>query len=188
LVAGLGSSLAAQDRGVIVQVLGGGYSHVNNLNPAGTAHWNTGFNAGLAVGYQANKYVGVHGDFTLGRNKAKGTMPFAGTTFNRYFYGGHVELRYPVTERFSPFIFAGGGGVTVDQRGVSATAAPATAVSRFTKPAAMFGAGMNIAVPNSNVSVLLEGKGLTYKWDKAGFNKTQLDVSYSLGFAYNFGW
>jgi hypothetical protein len=29
----------------------------------------------------------------------------------------HVEARYPVTKTVSPFVFAGGGGVTVDQAG-----------------------------------------------------------------------
>lgn len=178
-VLGLVGKIAAQDRGVVVQMLGGGYSHVNNLNAAGTAHWNTGFNAGIAVGYQANQYVGIHGDLALARNKAIGVMPFANTSFNRYFYGAHIELSYPVTERFSPFVFGGGGGVTIDQQGTSG-------IATFTKPAAMFGAGMSFALPNSNASVLLEGKGLTYKWDKAGFNKTQFDLSYSLGFAYRF--
>ena len=51
----------------------------------------------------------------------------------------------------------------------------------------MFGAGISLAVPNSNGSALLEGSGLTYQWDKAGFTKTQFDLSYSLGFADNFG-
>ena len=39
--------------------VGGGYSHLNKLNPAGTA-----------IGHQASPYFGVHGGGTIGqRNK-----------------------------------------------------------------------------------------------------------------------
>jgi len=180
VLAGLTSTLAAQDRGWMVQAFGGGYSHINNLNAAGTAHWNTGFNIGAALGYQATEYVSVQADFTMAQNKAVGITSFADKKFNRYYYGAHLELRYPIGETISPYLFAGGGAVTVSERG-------GTEIANFTKPAGMFGAGFMVALPNSRASVLLEGKGLMYQWDRGGFKKTQLDVGYSVGLAYRFG-
>jgi hypothetical protein len=67
------------------------------------------------VGYQINQYGGFHADANLARNRAIGA--FADDSFKRFFYGAHVEARYPVTKTVSPFVFAGGGGATVDQAG-----------------------------------------------------------------------
>jgi hypothetical protein len=174
----------AQDRGVVVQVLGGGYSHTTNLTAAGPeAHFKTGFNVGGALGFQFNKYVAVHGDFTFARNQGTGAVPFNGKDVNRYFYGGHIELRYPIGNDFAPFVFGGGGAVTIDQQGAEAS----EAFKHFTKAAGMFGAGASYRIPGTPLEVLGEGKVLTYKWISAGFNRTQWDLSYSLGFAYRFG-
>jgi hypothetical protein len=35
--------------------------------------------------------------------------------------------------------------------------------------------------------MLAEGNVLTYKWAAAPFSRTQWDISYSVGFAYRFG-
>ncbi|MGE0442297.1 MAG: outer membrane beta-barrel protein [Gemmatimonadales bacterium] len=174
----------AQERNVQIQFLGGGYSHTANLSKTGAdAHFKQGFNLETAVGVMASKYVGVHADFTFARTKGLGNVDFAGKKVDRFFYGGHVELRYPVNESVAPFVFGGAGAVTIDQQGPTAD----DAFGRFTKPAAMFGAGMAMALPNAPVDVLLQGKALTYKWEAAGFNRQQWDVTYSIGFAYRFG-
>lgn len=182
LALGAAAPLAGQSRSVVVQVLGGGYSHLRNLNATGpVAHWNAGFNVAGAIGYQASKYVSVHVDGAYTKNKALGSATFAGQEFNRYFYGGHLEVRYPAGA-IAPFLFAGGGAMTVDP-----VAEPATiGFGRFTKGAAMFGAGLGYSIPRSNVDLLLEGKGVTYKWDRGGLTRNQLDVTYSVGFAYRF--
>jgi Outer membrane protein beta-barrel domain len=178
----LASPAAAQDRAVVFQVLGGGYNHLANLSASGPeAHFKTGFALGGAVGVHLNQYLAVHADFTFARNQARGALAFAGDNVDRYFYGGHLELRYPVTASLSPFLFGGAGGVTVSQR---TTANQTTAFTRFTKPAGMFGAGLSYLIPGAPVELLAEGKALTYKWDAAGFNRMQWDVTYSLGFAY----
>jgi len=178
----LAAPASAQDRAVVFQVLGGGYNHLANLSSSGAdAHFKTGFAIGGAAGVHLNQYVAVHADFTFARNQARGALDFAGDNVDRYFYGGHVELRYPVTEAFAPFLFGGAGAVTVNQRTVGAEVA---AFNRFTKPAGMFGAGLSYLIPGAPVELLAEGKALTYKWDVAGFNRMQWDVTYSLGFAY----
>jgi hypothetical protein len=180
----LASPALAQDRAVVFQLLGGGYSHTTNLNRTGSdAHFKTGYNLGAALGVHLTRNVAVHGDFTFASAKGLGAVSFAGDRIDRFFFGGHVELRYPFSNGLAPFVFGGGGAVTVDQRGSTAL----ETVDRFTRGAGMFGAGLSYVIPGSPVELLAEGKALAYKWAAAGFNRMQWDVTYSLGFAYRFG-
>jgi hypothetical protein len=175
-------SAQANGRAVVFQAFGGGATHLRNLNATGpVAHFEQGWNIGGAIGVQANDYIGLHADFTYTRNVARGTSIFTGAKFNRYFYGAHVEVSYPTESRFAPFAFAGGGAVTVHQVGASAT------LLDFTKPAAMFGAGLRYQFGSAPVELLMEGKSLVYQWDGGGFTRTQWDLSYSLGLAYRLG-
>jgi len=173
----------AQERAVVVQVFGGGYNHLANLNSSGpAADFKTGFSLGGAVGVQLNRYVGVHGDFTFARTVARGDLPFLGAKVNRYFVGAHAEVRYPMG-RVTPFGFAGAGTITVDEKGTE----PDEDFKHFTRLAGMFGGGLSFEVPNTPVEVLAQGKVLTYKWAAAPFSRTQWDFSYSIGLAYRFG-
>lgn len=202
--------LAAQtDRSVVVGVYGGGYSHLLNLNDAGpshgTAHFTRGPAVGATVGVQLTRYVAVHGDFTYSESQARGDETFADGLFDRFFYGGHVEFGYPVGGGVTPYLFLGGGAVTIDELGSAAT------VGTFTKPAGMFGAGFFYAIAKTGFDLFAEGKGLVYQWDRGGFvpmqwyitttegqaypmtlstgdfDHTQWDFTYTLGLSYRFG-
>ena len=172
---------AAQDRALAFQVSGGTYSHLMNLNSAGTAHFQTGFNLGFNIGVFANKHLGFHGDFTWGNNQAKGDLAFKDRFINRYFYGAHVELQLPTGKGITPYLFGGGGGVTVNQDGGTVE------VNRFTSAAGMFGGGLSYQIPEHRVEVFVEGKGLAYKWKSLDFNRTQLDMTLSMGLGYRVG-
>jgi hypothetical protein len=179
----LATPAMGQDRAVVVQALGGGYSHLANLNSSGpAAHFKTGFNVGGALGVQLNKYVAIHGDFTFAQTKALGNVSFVNAKVNRYFVGMHTELRYPMGS-VAPFVFGGAGAAVVDQQGPDAR----EGFKHFTRLASIFGGGLSFGVPNSPLEILAEGKVLTYKWAAAPFSRTQWDVGYSLGFAYRFG-
>ncbi len=176
-------STTSTTSGAVVAVQGGGFSSVANLNDANTADFKTGFNVGGSLGYDVNKIVGVRGTFTFAQSDTRGTaLPAviaAGTKTDRYLYGGEIVLRVPVVGGVSPYVLAGAGAVTFK---------PDTATSTtFTKPAGKIGAGLNIAVPNSNVSVFAEGGGWFYKFDHFGFDKTQFDLTWSAGLSYRFG-
>jgi hypothetical protein len=54
----------------------------------------------------------------------------------------------------------------------------------FTKPAVMYGGGLFYPIPRSRIEVFGELKGLTYRWDAAGFRRTMFDVTYSVGASY----
>src|SRR6185369_13405376 len=57
-LAAVATPLAAQDRGVILRVMGGGYSHTMNLNTGPDfAHFKMGFALNAGLGVQMNKYA-----------------------------------------------------------------------------------------------------------------------------------
>jgi hypothetical protein len=178
------SPVAGQERGIVFRVLGGGYSHTMNLNSSGPlAHFKQGLALETGLGVQLNKYFAILGDLTFAQTKGLGEVAFVGDGVNRYYYGGQLQLRYPLSRDFVPYIFGGGGRVHVDQQGVETE----ENFQHFTRYAGMFGAGLNIAIPKTQVAVLAEGKGLAYKWVAAPFKRNQLDLTYSVGIAYRFG-
>lgn len=170
--------LAAQ-RAVVFNFNGGGYNHFNNLSASGapTADFKPGYNFGASVGMDFTQYFGLHGDFTYAHAQARGASTFAGADVQRFFYGAHLELRYPFEGGLAPFAFVGGGAVTVRQ-------AHNSQIPTFTKPAGMLGAGFGYTIPRSNVEVFGEGKTLVYQWNRVGYDKTLWDVTYSVGLAY----
>ena len=132
---------------------------------------------------QVSRFVAFHGDFTFAQTKALGAVAFENAKVNRYFVGGHAELRYPMGS-FAPFVFGGAGAVKIDQQGPETS----EAFNHFTRFATMFGAGLSYDVPNSPLEILAEGKATTYKWAADPFtDRRRWDLSYSLGFAYRFG-
>ncbi|HEY7685295.1 MAG TPA: outer membrane beta-barrel protein [Gemmatimonadales bacterium] len=169
--------LAAQDRTLVLSLYGGGADHLADLQSNPQVWFMPGYNLGVSLGVQLNQYFAVHGDFTYTRNPSRGATLFAGSDVNRFFYGAHVEGRYPFSNGFAPFAFAGLGAVTVDQLGVDR-------FEPFTRPAVMYGGGMFYAIPRSRVEVFGEIKGLTYRWNTAGFHRTMFDVTYSAGVSY----
>jgi opacity protein-like surface antigen len=169
--------LAAQDRTLVLSLYGGGADHLADLQSSPQVWFMPGYNLGVSLGVQLNQYFAVHGDFTYTRNPSRGATLFAGSDVNRFFYGAHVEGRYPFTNGFAPFAFAGLGAVSVDQLGVDR-------FEPFTRPAVMYGGGLFYAIPRSRIEVFGEIKGLTYRWNAAGFHRTMFDVTYAAGASY----
>jgi len=171
---------------VVVSVNGGGFSPLSNLDEPGLVDFKTGFNVGGGLGYQFNRYVALRGNFTFARAEGRDTsailspIPIRGTKFNRYLYDADIQLRYPLSGGATPYVFVGGGGVTVK---------PDVTPDQpsFTKGAGKFGVGLSYQIPRSNVGVYAEGTGWIYKWDRYGFNKTQFDTTWNGGISYRFG-
>ena len=200
--------LTAQfQRSLLIGVYGGAYDHGVNLNDAGAGHGTADFTRsqtfGATAGVQLSRYVALHGDFTFAQNRAEGDESFAGSRFNRFFYGAHVEAGYPLPGGITPYLFVGGGAVTIDELGSAAT------IGTFTKPAGMFGAGFFYRL-FGRFDLFAEGKQLVYNWDRGGFapipwyftstdgrtyrvdlttgsfNRTQWDLTYTFGVSYRF--
>jgi len=171
------SPVAAQERSLIVSLYGGGADHLADLTPGATTWFMPGYSVGASVGVQLSRLLAVHGDFTYTRNPVEGAQPLAGRDVNRFFYGVHAELRYPMAGNFTPFVFAGAGGVSIDQLGLDA-------FSPTTRPAVMYGGGLFYAVPRTRLDVFGEIKGLTYNWNMAGYHRNMVDVTFTAGVSY----
>jgi opacity protein-like surface antigen len=177
VLAALAVPASAQQRSLIFSIYGGGADHLADLRNSPPVWFMPGYDVGASVGLQLNEYWAVHGDFTFTRNPTRGGSAFAGTDVNRFFYGAHVEGRYPLSIGLAPFVFGGVGAVSVDQLGLDQ-------FDPFTKPALMYGGGLFYPIPRSRIEVFGEVKGLTYRWDAAGFRRTMFDVTYSVGASY----
>ena len=186
LGAGAGQAASAQDHAVRVFARGGGYNALTDLNDAGTSDFKkVGYNVGGGLGVQANRYVTVRGDFSFGRNELRTNQLATGVRTNRFFYDAALQLQYPTASGFEPYLFAGGGAVTVHQVGTSG--------ENKTRAAGTFGLGLSYQIPRTNFGIFAEGKSWLYRFDKlngalAGFNKTQYEVAWTGGLSYRFPW
>jgi opacity protein-like surface antigen len=180
----LASPLAAQDRTVRVFAAGGGYNALTNLNDAGSADFKkVGYTVGGGVGVQVQRYVTLRGDFRFARNQFRANQQETGQDVNRFFYDAALQLQYPTARGLEPYIFAGGGAVTIHQVGTSG--------EDKTEGAGTFGLGLNYTVPSAGVGIFLEGKSWLYKPTNltgalAGVDKLQYEVAWAGGVSYRF--
>jgi hypothetical protein len=180
--------LRAQDEGsngsgVVLYGAGGGFSTLTHLDDGDTTNFKTGFSVGGGLAYQFNKYVALRGNFTFARAEAQSdlrTLAFTDTKFNRFFYDGDLQFRYPFRSGFSPYVFLGGGAVTV-KHDVTPDEPD------FTKGAGKFGLGVSYLIPRTSVGLYAEGTTWVYKWDRYGFDRTQFDTTWTGGISYRFG-
>jgi opacity protein-like surface antigen len=165
---------------LVVFANGGGNSPLTNLNETGSADLKTGWTLGGGAGVQLNQYLAVRGVFDFARDKgSSGSTAFAGQRFNHYFYGGDLQLRYPTTSGFSPYILAGAGAVTIDNK-------DDLTPNKTTKFAGKGGVGVEYVFPNNGFGLFAQGASYVYKFDRDGFNKTQFDVLWTAGLSYRF--
>ena len=180
LAPGIASAQASQTLDhptVVVFANGGGNSSLTNLDDAGTASLKTGWTAGGGVGVQLNRYVAVRGTFDYARADGESATPFAGQSLNHYFYGGDVQLRYPTVSGFAPYVVLGAGAVTIDNK-------DNPTFDRFTKFAGKGGVGLEYALPRSDFGLFAQGNSYIYKFDRNGFDKTQVDLLWTGGLSY----
>jgi opacity protein-like surface antigen len=178
----LAAPAAAQDRAVFLFARGGGYNGLSNLDDAGTSDFKkVGFNVGGGVGVQVHRNVSVRGDLTFARNELRDNQVATGTKLNRFFYDAALQLQYPTASGLEPYLFAGGGAVTLHEVGTSG--------QNKTKAAGTFGLGFNYRIPNTQFGLFAEGKSWLYKLNGmqgalAGVDKTQFDVAWNGGVSY----
>lgn len=171
------AGLGAQQRTLIVSLYGGGSDHLADLKPNPEVWFMPGYSAGASVGVQLTHMLAVHGDFTYTRNPTRGAPTFDGKDVNRFFYGVHAEVRYPLDGGVSPFLFVGAGAVSIDQLGLDG-------FDPTTRPAVMYGGGLFYRIPRTRFDLVGEIKGLTYRWNMAGFDRNMVDVTFTAGLSY----
>jgi opacity protein-like surface antigen len=156
---------------------GGGASPVTDLNDAGTSSLKTGWTAGGGAGVQINRYVAVRGTFDYAQTDGDNGTSLAGQSLKHYFYGGDVQLRYPTTSGFAPYLLAGAGAVTIDN-------SDNPAFEKFTKFAGKGGIGAEYTLPGSDFGLYAQANSYVYKFDRNGFDKTQVDLLWTGGVSY----
>ena len=122
-------------------------------------------------------------DFTFGRNELRNNALATGDKLNRFFYDAAVQLQYPTAVGITPYVFAGGGGVTIHEVGTSG--------QDKTKGTGTFGLGLNYTVPGAGLGLFAEGKGWLYQVSNLNgalspFDKTQVEIGWSGGVSYRF--
>lgn len=176
--------LSAQDRGVSIYGYGGGYSSLVDLDAADTQDFKTGFNVGGGISVDLHRYVAIRGDFTFSRSELRNGGVDTDNKFNKLFYGGDLVLRYPFAGGFTPYVFGGGGAVTLDDD-ADTNPAPSS-----TRGAGRFGIGFSYQFWGSPIGIFAQGTGWVYSYDEVQFpqfTETQFDAVYSAGLSYRFG-
>lgn len=180
----LAGPVAAQDRAIRVFARSGGFNAVTNLNDAGTADFNkVGFNVGGGVGVQVHRYVTLRGDFTWAQNELRTNDVETGDKLNRFLYDAAIQLQYPTAVGLEPYLFAGGGAVTVHEIGTSG--------EDKTKGTGTFGLGLNYTVPRTGLGFFVEGKGWLYEVSNLNgflspYDKLQVEIGWNGGVSYRF--
>jgi len=182
VIALLAAPLSAQ-HAFVINMHGGGYEHLVDLNQTGApvANFDPGYTLGFGVGLEVTREVGIYTDLTFADARARGTSSFAGADVEEAFYGAHLELRFPQSTGWTPYVMLGAGAVTVSQ--ASGVVSPS-----FTRPAGAFGVGLGYDLRSIPIEVFAEGETLVYKWDGFGFDRMQVDVTLSVGFSYRMSW
>jgi len=177
-------ALAAEHggRALLLSANGGAFNALDNLNRDGSADFKSGFGLGGGLTYLMTEHFGVRGNFTFARSQLQdAAAPILDRTeVNRYFYDADVQYRHPLRSGWTPYLFAGGGGVRIKPTSNNPSE------SAFSKGVGKAGLGLSYNVPNSRFAIGGEGTGRFYKWDRDGFDKNQLDALWSGGVSYRF--
>jgi hypothetical protein len=178
-------------------VSGGGNSSFRDLDEASSSSFDTGYNVGGGIGVQLTRGVALRASYTFSRATANGSAttaffsPVAGNDFDRHYYGADLQFRAYNQSGVTPYFFLGGGAVTVSPTNNAIILTPAGAQfsnDSFTKPAGRAGIGLEYQFPRSGFGLYAEAAGWAYKWDRYGFDRTQVDTNWGGGITYRFGY
>lgn len=119
----------------------------------------------------------------MGRNELRANALDTGDKVNRFFYDAAAQLQYPTAVGLEPYVFAGGGAVTIHEVGTSG--------QDRTKGTGTFGLGLNYTIPGTGLGRFAEGKGWLYQVSNlngvlSSFDKTQVEIGWSGGVSYRF--
>ncbi len=183
-----------EGRHAMIFVNGGGWNDLRNLDNSGTADFKTGWNVGGGVGAQITSWMAIRAVYTFSQARGRdvaGFTPVDGVQFDRHYYGGDLQFRAPMAAGFSPYVFVGGGAVTVSPQSNALLFSPATGFQynndSFTEGAGRFGIGFEYQIPNTGLGLFAQGDGWVYKWNAFGANRTQVDTNWGVGLSYRFG-
>ncbi len=183
LVVALGafmSPLGAQvgrEGGIAITGFGGFTTDPGGFDVFRDTEFDAAYHVGASLTFRLTPNVAVRGDVSKAWSSGRETTVLQGelVDFNRIYYGGALEVRFPLSA-VTPYLLAGGGMVTVDR----------TAPSRnytFTELAGRFGAGLAYPVSGTSLEAFVEGSQWFYGRTSTG-EGTQFDTSLSVGLTF----
>lgn len=174
--------LATPDHSVTLFAAAGGFEALTNLDNTGTADFKKAGYALRAGGVvQLQRYVALRGNLAFARNELRIADVNTGTKLNRFFYDAAVQFQYPTNVGILPYVYLGGGAVTLHEVGTSG--------QNKTKATAAAGIGVGYTLPRSGFGLFLESD--LWLWsakDLSGtlsaYDKTQVETVGTVGVSY----
>ncbi len=171
------ATLAAQENSLALSVYGGAQSPWGDLDAAGTAQYESGYNVGAAASLVVHPNIAFRAQFTWARSDAVAPV-FETASFSRFFYGGDLRIGHQFENGLQPYGFAGIAGVRISRQDSDDDA--------VNTPAARLGVGLSYAVPGTRFSVFGEAGGWYYKfYGWPGLDSYQWDGAYSVGVSWD---
>ena len=173
---------SAQSDGLSIHAFGqlGTAVALRDLNTPGTATVTSPAIAfGGGIGVQFNENVALRGYVDYAPTEGEGiTNPMVGMTFNRVYYGVDAHFRFPTEKGLVPFFGLGAGGTTisVDDDNYSHTALTGKG---------LFGMGY-MTSEESPLEYFAQGSAYLYNYKALTFDRTQIDMLFSVGVKYTF--
>jgi hypothetical protein len=167
--------------GMVLLLHAGGFNALTDLNESGSANFkDTGYNIGGGLGWMLAAGPMFRANATYARNQLEITG-FDPTDYDRWFLDAAIQFQPSVTMDFRPYLFLGGGLVTLHEVGADA--------GWDTRPAGTAGIGFNFELPGSSFGLFAEGKGWVYRVSDfngalMGVDETQVDIVWSGGLSY----
>ncbi len=173
------SPVAAQERAFQFNIRGGGFNALTSLDEAETADFKeVGFNIGGGVGFEVNRNLMIRTDFGFARNDLRIDEVAVDSKLDRFFYDAALQVQFP-SGGWKPYVFVGGGGVTLDPEGPD---------NSETRAAGTGGVGLDYEVGNG-LGIGVEAKGWLFDFSESGgalsdYDKTQFEVTWGLKLSY----
>lgn len=175
LLATPGASSAQEDGSIGLTVFTGAQNSPTSFDAFRSVEYDAGVRFGAGLVFVIDEYVSVRGSFALANNGGRETGVLSeDIDFSRKYYSAELQVSYPTSPTLSPYVFAGGGLVTVDRSSPSYS-------YDMTEGAGVFGLGASFRV-NESISVFAEGQGWIYSRQTVG--ETQFDKTVNVGLTY----
>ena len=173
LAAGAWHPLSAQDQALVVSIHGGRQFPLVSLTDAGD-DLAAGFSFGGGLALQLNPNVALRAVTTYHRTRYRGkTVVPADSAASQYVMAGDVQIGWPATSVFVPYVFFGAGAVLTNFDDPSQDTS--------TRLSGRFGLGLNRV--GGFGAWFAEIDGLLYKFEGFGLRRMQFDIEVRLGFA-----
>jgi len=145
---------------------------LKDLSPTDDIAPRFGYGGGLGV--QLSPTVALRGSADIVRTKYRGTsLTLADSGLTRFYLMGDLQVGWPGTSSFVPYIVLGAG--------MAGTGFDDPSQDSATFPAARIGSGINYV--GGLGAFFLEGLLTMYRWNATGFDRTQFDLTIHVGFA-----